>query len=333
MDAPPDFRVIGIGASAGGIDALLKVLGPIPEGFPHAICVVLHIAATGTTALAQILDRRCRLTVRPAENGLVLEPGHVYVGVPDRHLLVSDGRLELTRGPKENGVRPAVDALLRSLALARGERAVAVVLSGALGDGSDGARLVAQAGGRVIVQDPHDAIVASMPERAIALVGDAAEVLSADAIGPALAALELEGIEREEELVVKAPHNLARDNRRPNGPATGFTCPECSGALWEVSEGDVIRYRCRIGHSFSEDALINEQGTALEAALWTALETLEERAELLRKVARRHGDLRPGVYERFWSAADDADARAELIRRVLPSAEERTDVLAPETSA
>src|SRR3954447_22486160 len=112
MDTPRDFRVIGIGASAGGIDALLKVLGPIPADFPHAICVVVHLAATGTTALPQILNRRCKLTVLSAEQGLEIEPGHVYVAVPDLHLLVHDGRLELNRGPKENGVRPAVDSLL-----------------------------------------------------------------------------------------------------------------------------------------------------------------------------------------------------------------------------
>src|SRR4051794_22510420 len=160
MDAPPDVRVIGIGASAGGIDALLKVLGPLPADFPHAVCVVLHIAATGTTALAQILGRRCELKVHSAESGQELLPGHVYVAVPDRHLLVSEGTIEINQGPKENGVRPAVDALLRSLADSHREAAVAVVLSGALGDGSDGARLVAQAGGRVFVQDPDDALVA-----------------------------------------------------------------------------------------------------------------------------------------------------------------------------
>jgi two-component system chemotaxis response regulator CheB len=327
MDTPRDLRVIGIGASAGGIDALLKVLGPIPADFPHAICVVLHIAATGTTALAHILDRRCDLPVRPAEPGAELKPGHVYVGVPDRHLLVRDHRLELTRGPKENGVRPAVDALLRSIAHAHGRNAVAVVLSGALGDGSDGARLVAQAGGGVIVQDPRDAVVASMPERAIALVGDAAEVLPASQIASALVSLGA-GARQEEEETLDRPDELAQDSRRPDGPATGFTCPECNGALWEVSEGDVVHYRCRIGHAFSEDSLVTEQGTALEAALWSALEVLEERAELLRRVADRHGADRPGVHRRFRAAADDADRRAALIRRALVSDADTADALA-----
>ena len=207
------------------------------------------------------------------------------------------------------------------------------MLSGALGDGSDGARMVAQAGGRVIVQDPHDAIVASMPERAIALVGDKAEVMPANEIGPALSGLTAPSErEREEEPIVSRPTDLARENRRPEGPATGFTCPECSGALWEVSEGEIVRYRCRIGHSFSEDALITEQGTTLEAALWSALETLEERAELLRKVADRHRASRPGIYKRFRAAADDAESRAELIRRALTTDERQAHALAPEAA-
>jgi two-component system chemotaxis response regulator CheB len=187
---PSSIRVIGIGASAGGIDALLRLLGPIPAGFPYAICIVLHVASTGRSVLAPILDRRCALTVVSAEHGDAVEPGHAYVAPPDHHLTVRGGHLELGRGPSENGVRPAVDPLLRSLAESYGPSAVAVVLSGALGDGALGARAVAEAGGRVLVQDPLEAHVPSMPEHAIVAAGGAAEVLAATAIGEALARLE-----------------------------------------------------------------------------------------------------------------------------------------------
>jgi two-component system chemotaxis response regulator CheB len=181
--------VIGIGASAGGIDALLRVLASLPAGYPHAICVVLHLPATGHSVLAPILDRRCSLTVTPAAQGEPVRPGHVYVAQPDRHLMVRRGTLQLSRGPVENGVRPAVDPLLRSIAHDCGPAAVAVVLSGALGDGARGALAVAQAGGRVLVQDPVEALVPSMPQQAIATVGGAAEVLAAAAIGDELARL------------------------------------------------------------------------------------------------------------------------------------------------
>jgi two-component system chemotaxis response regulator CheB len=181
--------VVGIGASAGGIDALLRVLAALPESFPHALCIVLHLPPTGHSVLAPILDRRCPLIVTSAEHAEPLRPGHVYVAPPDRHLSVRHGLLELTHGPLENSVRPAADPLLRSLAETYGPAAVAVILSGALGDGALGARAVVLAGGRALIQDPVEALVPSMPEHAIAQVGPAAEVLSATAIGEEIARL------------------------------------------------------------------------------------------------------------------------------------------------
>ena len=125
-------RVVGVGASAGGLDALLNVVRTLPADLPVAICIVLHLPATGRSLLGTILDRRTEFDVRVASDGELLQPGRAYVAPPDRHLTVAGGRLELGSGPKENGVRPAVDPLLRSLAEAYGAQAVAVILSGAL---------------------------------------------------------------------------------------------------------------------------------------------------------------------------------------------------------
>ena len=186
---PLPHRVIGIGASAGGIEALLVVLAALPASFAHPICVVLHIPPKGEDMLAQVLDRRCEVRVRTARDGEPLLAGHVHVAPPDRHLLVRGGSIALTADPRENGVRPAIDPLLRSVATTCGPVAVAVVLSGALSDGALGARAVAQAGGRVLIQDPDEARVTSMPNRAIAEVGDAAEVRTAGAIGTELCRL------------------------------------------------------------------------------------------------------------------------------------------------
>jgi two-component system, chemotaxis family, protein-glutamate methylesterase/glutaminase len=302
-------RVIGIGASAGGVAALPEVLGGLPAELPHAVCVTLHLQARAESWLAEILDRRCALTVSPARSGTRLEPGRVFVAPPDRHLLIHGDRIVLSRGPKENGVRPAIDTMLRSIA-ACGARGVAVVLSGALGDGSDGAGLVLTAGGEVFVQDPQDAAVSSMPNRTLALVDGGAQVLRAAAIGPALAALD--GVTGEVEISPPPPPGEVR----PDGPATGFTCPECNGAIWEEREGDITRYRCRVGHSYSEDAFVAAQGSAVEAALWSALEMLEERAELLRKVVERRG-AHAGLRKQLTEAAAEADRRAELIRGAL----------------
>jgi two-component system chemotaxis response regulator CheB len=324
------LRLIGVGASAGGIEALLKLVGGLPQDLAATVLVVLHIPATGASVLSQILARRTAIEVVTAEDGAPLRPGQVVVAPPDRHLIALEGRIRLERGPKENGVRPAVDPMLRSVAQSAGTRGVAVILSGALGDGSDGAAAVAAAGGAVIVQEPADAIVPSMPQRALETVDGVATVLPAFEIGPALGRLAAADAPAAKE-VLAMPHSdttIDQSRRRPAGPPTGFTCPDCNGALWEISDASGRkRFRCRIGHAYSEDALVGAQGDRVEAALWTALEVLEERAELFERLAGRHGEGRPKSAARMRAAADDAMERAELLRRALGATATAPDAL------
>jgi two-component system chemotaxis response regulator CheB len=195
-------RVVGIGASAGGVDALTRLVRQLPAGLQAAVCVVLHVPATGRSLLAPILARHTDLAVRVAEHGAPLRAGMMYVAPPDWHLTVVGDRLRLDRGPKENGARPAADPMLRSLAAGFGVRSVAVVLSGALGDGSAGALAVRRAGGVVLVQDPADATVPSMPESALRAIGDADAVLPAAELGTALARLADGGVAVEEDVVM-----------------------------------------------------------------------------------------------------------------------------------
>jgi two-component system chemotaxis response regulator CheB len=326
-------RVVGIGASAGGIDALIRVVSQLPASFPAAICIVVHVPASGRSLLAAILSRHTELEVIEAGDDQELRPGRAYVAPNDRHLILTDGRLQLDRGPKENGVRPSVDVMLRTLAATHGPRAIAVILSGALGDGTAGALAVRQAGGLVVIQDPEDATVASMPETALQAVGRADAVLQASEIGPALARLVEPVTIGQNQSAMDVENRLAESADRPGGPPSPFTCPECSGSLWEVTEGEVVRYTCRVGHSYSEDAMIIEQGSAVEAALWSALEALEERAEFLRRVAARHGDRRPRMRDRFNGSAEDALDRAQLIRQALGMRGERPHALDPQAAA
>jgi len=322
-------RVVGIGASAGGVDALMRVLRKMPADLPLAILVVIHLPSSGRSLLAGILGRHTDLDVVEAVDGAQLVAGRVYVAPNDRHLLVDDGHLRLDRGPKENGVRPAVDAMLRSLASAYGPRAVAVILSGALGDGSNGVVAVRNAGGAVIVQDPTDATVPSMPESALRAVGRPDAVLQAAAMGDALETMAETTPMRDDAAVSSVDEPYSEGSARPEGPPSPFTCPECSGSLWEIRDGEAIRYTCRVGHSYAEDAMVVQQGSAVEAALWAALEALEERAEFLRRVAGRHGDVRPRLRDRFNGAAADALQRAELIRKALGASGEQPHALQP----
>jgi two-component system chemotaxis response regulator CheB len=177
---------IGIGASAGGVDALTRIMRGLPPELDACLLIVLHLPAAGPSLLSRILARHCRLPVAQARDGEPLLAGHVLVAPPDRHVVVVDRRVRLDDGPKENGARPAIDPTLRSLAAGYGPQAIAVILSGALQDGARGAREVAVAGGSVIVQDPRDARVTSMPQHAIEAVGDAASVLRVDLIAAEL---------------------------------------------------------------------------------------------------------------------------------------------------
>jgi len=233
----------------------------------------------------------------------------------------------LSRGPKENGARPAVDPTLRSLAYGYGPRSVAVILSGALGDGSAGAAAVADRGGVVIVQDPEEAVVPSMPQSARDAVGDRARVHPVGGIASVLAALADERRSmREDVAMLPEPPGGLPTEETPDGPPTSLSCPECGGPLWNAPHGDLPGYRCRVGHVYSEDALVNAQAESVEAALWTAVEVLEERAELLRRVARRRGDL-ARTRSRLEEVADDALQRARIIRRAIASPSEETDAL------
>src|SRR3954469_8562990 len=168
LEGERPHRVVGIAASAGGVEGLRHIVETLEADLPVALCVVLHIPAVGRSLLAPILDRSGPFTAVVAKTGIPLRAGTVYVAPADHHLLVRGDVLQITRGPKENCVRPSADPLFRSLAESWGPNAIAIVLSGALDDGAAGGGAIAQAGGTVIVQDPANALVPGIPSSAIA---------------------------------------------------------------------------------------------------------------------------------------------------------------------
>jgi two-component system, chemotaxis family, protein-glutamate methylesterase/glutaminase len=308
-----------VGASAGGVEALTRLVQKLPADLAAPILVVLHVAPTGTSVLPSILTRAGSLPARHAEDGMRLQPGCIYVAPPDRHLLVEDGVSRLDGGPKENGHRPAIDTLFRSAAHQLGTRTIGLILSGVLDDGSAGLRSVRSHGGVAMVQDPDDAFHGGMPQRAI-------EYAHPDYVLPIdeIASL-LPGLVRTEK-PARAAHlqpipAVSTPRGNPHG-ASGLTCPECNGALWEVSDSELVRHECRVGHAYTSDSLVVEQAAALEAALWGAIRALEERAALARRLAEG-AELR-GTKKSihfFLDRATEAERHAATVRDVLESME------------
>ncbi|WP_237683019.1 chemotaxis protein CheB [Mycolicibacterium agri] len=159
--------VVAVGASAGGVEALTHFAAQLPTDLPFAVLVALHMPPTGPSVLARIIGRAGPLPAVTATDGMHIEPGRIYVAAPNRHMLVHDHRVLLSEGPTENGHRPAINALFRSVALNFGPRAVAVLLSGVLDDGVLGAAAIRSRGGTVVVQDPAEAMFPAMPANAL----------------------------------------------------------------------------------------------------------------------------------------------------------------------
>jgi two-component system chemotaxis response regulator CheB len=166
-DRPAYHRdTVVIGASAGGIQALRMIVRELPSPFPAAVLIVLHIG-NHESALAAILRASGPHPVIQPSDGEPVRPGHIYVAVPDRHMLLEYDRIRLSRGPRENHTRPAIDPLFRSAALTRGPRVIGTLLTGRLDDGVVGLQAIKECGGLAVVQDPVSAEEPSMPANAL----------------------------------------------------------------------------------------------------------------------------------------------------------------------
>lgn len=316
-----------IGASAGGIPPIERVLSALPRQFSAAVFVTIHTAAEGPRLLSDVLSRLSSLPVSYAADGDAIRKSRVYVAPPDRHMLLDEGVVRVTAGPRENRHRPAIDPLFRSAARAYGPRVVAVLFSGLLDDGTAGLKAVGGRGGISIVQDPEEARFASMPLNAVE--NDSPQyVLPVQQIGPTLVRLAGNGNggPHGEAEAKSALHNEVKiaeidmsaiEHAKP-GPPSPYVCPECNGTLFEMREGKMLRFRCRVGHAYGTESLLVAKNEELEGALWTALRTLEEKAALHRRLAEKAAsgqNLRAA--KSFRESAEDMQRQGHTIRKLL----------------
>lgn len=320
-----NHNIVVVGASAGGVEALRALFSQFPTNSQASFFVVLHIPPESPSMLAELIDKASSLTAKAAEDGEPIRPGHVYVAPPDFHLLVKSDYVRLHRGPRENRHRPAIDPLFRSAAIAYRAQTIGVVLTGYLDDGTSGLLAIKRCGGIAVVQDPQDAEYPDMPKNAIAQVEidyrlplhKMGSVIQHIIEQPAAYIEEVPpDIVTEAKIAEQTMSNISEKDRL--GKLAPMSCPECNGPLWEIDTDRIKRYRCHVGHGFTAKALMTSQDMALEQALWAAMRTMEERANLATVMAQNEEKQgRSKSAEIYHARAQDSQSHAQVIRQLL----------------
>jgi two-component system, chemotaxis family, protein-glutamate methylesterase/glutaminase len=288
-------RIIVIGTSAGGMQALTKLLAQLPEDLPASVFIVQHLSPDSSAPfLANRLNKFTSLVCKVAEHEHAFEPGTVYLSPADKHLLLSGNKMLVVRGPRENHFRPAIDVLFRSAAAYHGANTIGVVLTGFMSDGVIGMESIKRSGGQTIVQHPDDAEFPVLPENVIRQidtdyvvpVSEMSRLLEELAQQPVQSSLTVPADIRQEALIAeRIMSNTTKtsiEELEKAGNRSAYSCPDCGGGLWELSpEGTIKRFRCHSGHAFSQDSLLLSMSESLEETLWVALRTLEERRNIL----------------------------------------------------
>lgn len=319
--------IIVIGASAGGVETLSRLVSDLPGDLPAALFIVLHIPPDSPSLLPSILNRHSQLKALHPDDNTPIERGYIYIAPPNNHLIIEGNNVRIIRGPRENRHRPAVDPLFRSAAYTYGSRVIGIILSGALDDGTAGLLAIKRQGGLAVVQDPKEAFYTGMPSSAIqnvnvnyiCPVGEMGFLLQRLVLEPAFISTppKPNGVIRKEIKVAEFDINTIEDDNRPGDPSQ-FSCPECGGVLWEIQDGELARYRCRVGHAFSVESMQAEQVAALENALWVALKTIEENISLTKRMIKTARERQQSwLIKRFAERMADAEQNARVLRDVI----------------
>ena len=287
----PKFIVV-IGASAGGLDALMEMVHALPKGLDAAYCIVLHLSRKGigdfvVHRMKQVTTMDCSLAI----NGAPIKTDNIYIARPNQHLLVKDNKFLLGGGPEENRFRPSIDVLFRSAAVAYGSYCIGVILSGMLDDGTSGMWAIKRSGGICVVQDPNQAEYPDMPLSVINNM-EVDHVALLDEIGPILAKIvqQKRGKQKSAPKEVIAESKISEttavsiDDIEKLADTSVFACPDCGGNLWSMKDDVVKRYRCHIGHAYTEKDLVIKQAETASTTLWVSLRMMEERKHLLKKM-------------------------------------------------
>jgi two-component system, chemotaxis family, protein-glutamate methylesterase/glutaminase len=321
----PD-KIIVAGASAGGFEALTDLCSELPSGFNAALLIVWHTSEGSHGVFPKLLGRKSKLPVSHAVDGENIYKGHIYVAPPNKHLMVEDSKMRVVYGPKENRFRPAIDPLFRSAAYAHDSNVIGVVLTGMLNDGTAGLWAIKDRGGVTIVQNPDDALFNDMPRNALNNV-KIDYVVSLKELAALLVKLSSNGIKKRKQTrkseKMEIEINMALDKAinendiKRIGKVSEFTCPECNGSLWKMDEGNIVRFRCRTGHAFTGEALIQELTESIEAKLWSTIRGLEESASLIHYLVKKINKKERETLNKYLTSAGKAEEQANMLRKIL----------------
>lgn len=322
-------NIIVVGASAGGFEALKVLARDLPADFEASIFIVWHMPADVRGVLPEALNRHGAIKAVHAYDKEPIEINRIYVAPPDRHMLVEDGHVRVTKGPKENRFRPAVDPLFRSAAHSHRRRVIGVILSGALDDGTSGLWTVKHYGGVAVVQDPREAEVPSMPENALREV-EVDHVVPIDGMAELLVRLSGESVDDASEVDMGDKDQIGTEVRIAEqdnafesgimgfGPLSPFTCPDCHGVLTELRDGKRPRYRCHTGHAFSSDSLLATVTENIEESMWSSIRGIEESIMLLNHMGQHLSDEhQTELAMLYFRKAREARERVEMVRQAV----------------
>ena len=293
-----------IGASAGGVEALQKLVAQLPADLPAAVFVVMHLPSHARSLLPQILTAAGSLPAMHPNDGEPIRNGRIFIAPPDKHLVLQRGHIHLSVGPKEQHHRPSINVTFRSAAQAYEDRVTGVILTGGLDDGTAGLWEIKRHGGVAVVQDPEEAVFSSMPLSALREV-QTDYIVRLSGMAQLIVRLATRGEEQKVSL---------GENMETEAKLTDLTCPDCRGTIWEVNRGGGHEYFCRVGHRYSAKAMLAEHFAAQEKALYAAIVALEEGASLASQLAH-HFD--PDTRDKLLQESREHRNHAEKIRGVL----------------
>jgi two-component system, chemotaxis family, protein-glutamate methylesterase/glutaminase len=316
-------NIIVIGASAGGVEAVPRLLSSLRRDIPAAFFVTLHISPHTESVMPELIARRGELPAEHPKDRTRIQQGRVYVAPPDYHLMLEDGFVRLSHGPKENRHRPAIDPLFRSAAENYGNCVAGVLLTGNLDDGVAGLQRIQEYGGVAIVQDPADAPYPEMPRNALrAFEPDHClnlreiERLLSRLPSPDSGGVAMKGKKTAKGSSAKPAGDKA--SRKTECLPAPVVCPECQGPIWEKRNGKVTHFECLVGHRYTLDSFLAAQSEEIETSLWVALRALEERINLEDRLAdEARGARRERSHKMFIERSTENRKHAQLLRQIL----------------